>query len=519
LEHILRSVQKEQRLRPGETSEIEAADHTLQLVVACRGHGWRNQDFEGFKFTSDYEVTGLQNHYRNYGLGVPLIAIRKVDAQRAGPDRYYPPGLTFPATAFLRIDLAGDDAKSYRCTLELHDPLVVDAVPVANRPVPLETDLTTPLAYFLSQPALQKLDIATVGVLKPDKIRPLQGIYMVEPYRPNRIPVVMVHGLWSSPITWMQMFNDLRGSPELRDRYQFWFYLYPTGQPFWYSAAQLRKDLRQAREELDPYQQQALLDQMVLVGHSMGGLVSHLQTIDSRDDFWHVVSNQPVQLLNATADERQTLEQAFFFKPNQSVKRVITIATPHQGSYFANGTAQYLGNKLIELPMMLVDTRAKLKRQNPGYFLKGNPLDVTTSIESLSTESKFLQVMMESNRAEQVKYHNIIGRIERGGISGLLAQTFNDGESDGIVAVSSARFEKAVSELVVPADHSKVHAHPLAVLEVRRILLEHLRELPQEPESPLERLPWTADQSPPAPANVPTVNQVRWASEKEPSQK
>jgi hypothetical protein len=254
---------------------------------------------------------------------------------------------------------------------------------------------------------------------------------------------------------------------------------------------------------------------MVLVGHSMGGLVAHLQTIDSREDFWRTVSNQPAQLLNASNEERQPLEQAFFFQPNQSVKRVITIATPHRGSYFSNNTTQYLGNKLIELPMMLVDTRAKLHRDNPGYFLPDNPLDVTTSIESLSTNSKFLQVMLQAECAQEVAYHNIVGKTETSGISGRLARSINDGDSDGVVAVASARFDKAVSEVVVPADHSKVHAHPLAVLEVRRVLLEHLRQLPAESPNPLEQRPWTAEQPP---AFTPTVNHVRWA-EGEPAKK
>jgi hypothetical protein len=31
--------------------------------------------------------------------------------------------------------------------------------------------------------------------------------------------------------------------------------------------------------------------------------------------------------------------------------------------------------------------------------------------------------------------------------------------------------------VIVPADHMNVHRHPLAVLEVRRILLEHLHDL------------------------------------------
>ena len=124
---------------------------------------------------------------------------------------------------------------------------------------------------------------------------------MVEPFDPNRIPVVMVHGLWSSPTTWMEMFNDLRAFPEIRSRYQFWFFLYPTGQPFWTSAAQLRDTLAEVRQTLDPQLQNPNLDQMVLVGHSMGGLVSQLQTLESGDDFWRIVSDKPFEELQADA--------------------------------------------------------------------------------------------------------------------------------------------------------------------------------------------------------------------------
>ena len=118
---------------------------------------------------------------------------------------------------------------------------------------------------------------------------------MLEPYDPNRIPVLMVHGLWSSPTTWMDMFNDLRSFPEIRERYQFWFYLYPSGQPFWISATQLRNDLVTMRDAFDRPRRDKSLDNMVLVGHSMGGLVSRMQTIDSGDEFWRIVSEQPAK--------------------------------------------------------------------------------------------------------------------------------------------------------------------------------------------------------------------------------
>ena len=115
--------------------------------------------------------------------------------------------------------------------LELHDPLRSTDVSANGRLVPLETDLSTPLAYSLNDPAFQQANIATRGLLNPAKSQEHQGLYLLEPYDPDKIPVLMIHGLWSSLVTWMEMFNDLRGIEEIRDHYQFWFYLYPSGQP------------------------------------------------------------------------------------------------------------------------------------------------------------------------------------------------------------------------------------------------------------------------------------------------
>ena len=115
--------------------------------------------------------------------------------------------------------------------LELHDPLDAKDIVVGDRRVPLESDLSTPLAYFLDRPKLNQL--ADYGLIRPDRAAALTGLYMLQPYEPNKIPVVLVHGLWSSPLTWTEMYNDLRSQPEISRHYQIWFYLYPTGQPFW----------------------------------------------------------------------------------------------------------------------------------------------------------------------------------------------------------------------------------------------------------------------------------------------
>ena len=429
-------------------------------------------------------MTGLKNQYLTHGLGVPLIAVRRPGPKDSPIEKYYPIGLSFPVTAFLRpVDSAGlatgTTGTHKQCVLELYDPLSTVETLVAGRRVPLESDLTTPLAYYLSRPELDA--IATVGLLRPEELlkyrpdrpTPIKGLYMTQPYEPGKIPVVLVHGLWSSPMTWMEMFNDLRSQPELRNRYQFWFYLYPTGQPFWQTAAGLRKDLAEMRAELDPRHQEQAIDQMVLVGHSMGGLVSRLQTLSSGDDFWRLASSQPIQSIKADADVRRQLGQTFYFQPNPSIRRVVSIATPFRGSRFSNQTTQWLLSKVIHMPQKLLNGQQKLFRENHEAFAGKSLLRIDTSIDSLDPATPIFPVMLAGHQAPWVKYHNIIGLMPE---QPWFLLNFI-GEGDGVVPRESAQLDDAVSQITVPADHSTILAHPAAVLEVRRILLEHLREL------------------------------------------
>ncbi len=407
-------------------------------------------------------------------------------------------------TAFLRVespheptDRAGTGSSAQRSSsrplatdpsaphfvLELYDTLDRQAIEVAGRPVPLEADLSTPLAYFLSQPQFQDAQLSTLGLLHPGDAKKLQGLYMLEPFDPNKMPVVFVHGLWSSPITWMEMYNDLRSDPLVRDNYQFWFYLYPTGQPFWYSATQMREDLAMMRRELDPARQAPALDQMVLVGHSMGGLVSKLQSVDSADAFWHTMSDHEFAELHADDDVVRNLSSTYFFSPNQSVRRVITLGTPHRGSPFSNGITQWLSHKLISMPAKMMHRRDELVAGNPDFFRPDAPIEITTSIDSLSPDSPLLPPLFEATPGPWVSYHNVVGIDPHPGLKKYIV-----GEGDGVVPLSSARLDdmrQLKSQIVVSADHSGVHRHPQSVLEVRRVLLEQLAELRGFPSGPV----------------------------------
>ncbi len=481
LEETLRLIQEEGHLRPGYSYRVHTPHLNFDVSVVARGK-WKPDELEKFEFVSDYKVTGLTNHHRTYGLGVPLIAVRQSkdsdahDTRVNSVERYYPSGVTFPVTALLKVlpsrRVPGTREMPRSCVLELLDPLQSTDVQLAGHVVPLESDFSTPLAYFLDNPQFRDQNLATLGLLNSEKLYNIRGLYMLESYDAGKIPVLMVHGLWSSPVTWMEMFNDLRASRDIRDAYQFWFYLYPSGQPFWISAAQLRRDLKHIREVLDPRHRSAAMDQIVLVGHSMGGLVSKLQTVSSGDVFWKTVSERPFNQLRATDEVRRELAETLFFEPNPSVRRVITIATPHRGSEFSNSATRWLGHKLIALPNLLAKANGRLRRENPNYFRDDNLLDITTSIDSLAADSPIFPVVLESPKAPWVHYHNIVGKIDPSGWFGKISN-----EGDGVVDLSSARLQYIESEIVVPADHLNVHRHPRSVLEVRRILREHLNGL------------------------------------------
>ncbi len=195
-------------------------------------------------------------------------------------------------------------------------------------------------------------------------------------------------------------------------------------------------------------------------------------------------------MVKASPEVKHTLEDTFFFHPNSGVRRLITIGTPFRGSDVANGTAAWVGRKLITLPKVVVSGGEQLHRDNPGLFPEKNLIDVPTSIDSLEPHSPIFPVMLASQHLPSVKYHNIVGRLPKQGLIGHVA-----GDSDGVVAYSSAHLDDVESEIIVPAEHMNLHRHPRSVLEVRRILLEHLAELKAFPNR-LERLPYTTSVPP-----------------------
>ncbi len=473
LSKCIAAAQRVGRLDPRHELRLPTADGgAFTLSVVHAGFPWQPEEFGPLLPCDDYEVEGLANVHHDYGLGVPLIAVRAADAP-APEHKYYPKNVSFPVTAFFRFDGGLAELGERRTgRLELYNPLTVQAIEVRGRTVPLETDLTTPLAYFLSDTKLTSA--AYVGFLRADALKSRYGIHMLEPYQPGKIPVVLVHGLLSSPLTWMPVFNDLRADPELRQRFQFWFYFYPTGDPYIATAADLRRDLEGLRADLDPDHKDAALDRMVLVGHSMGGLISKLLTVDSGDDFWRLVSDRPFGDLTLRPETRDELRRIFFFQREPCVQRVIFLATPHHGSRLSPSPAGRLADELVRLPQGLMSAVQDAAAENPAQSTVRRFGSIPTSVDLLAPGAPALELLASRPHPTGVHYHSVIGvTTSRTVWERLLG---GDEPGDGIVPYSSAHLDDAESELIVPADHFHVHQHPLAVLEIRRILLEHARE-------------------------------------------
>ena len=506
-ERLLRLLLKDSPtpFRPGSLCRFRGESATLTAYCRVASGSWAPEEIESFELAADREVEELSFDCRRAGLGVPLVAKRRADAAVERPEEiYYPTGLQFPATAFLRpnptaplgsippLDPDAENAELDEAVaiLEIHDPLVSSFATVGDRAVPLECDLTTPLASYLASPNQLAFSKGQKGLLDPEKLletipthsptreRTLQGLYMLQPYDPAKIPVVMTHGLGSSPITWLEMYNSLRNVPEICDNYQFWFYFYPTGQPFWISAAQLRSDLRDLRETLDPDGDAPALDQTVLVGHSMGGLISRMQVAESGDRIWRRVSSVPLDDLDFDAETKANFRAWFFFEPNPSVRRVITIATPFRGSDYANGFTQWLADRAISIPKTVASAAgslAALLETDASQIDDPTLLETATSVDSLSPKSPIFAALDECPIPETVALNNVVGVLPS-----LEKRWFAPKKSDGVVEFWSSNRDDVETQREIPAAHTTAHAHPAAIWETKEILLRHLAEARQE---------------------------------------
>ncbi len=446
----------------GRRRRISCGDETFDIRLA-RDTGHEPSFFDRAVPALVMKPTGIARRTRE-GLGAALVCVREHRPERASEMKFHPPkGIHVPATLTIdQISPAVDGVVSI--DLSLRDPLREKTVVAGGRTFPLAADYSAPFAMIFDDQS--EIAIGLEGFFEASKRSSTAGIYLTEPYDPRRIPVLLIHGLLSSPIIWRDLVPQLISEPDLSERYQFLVFAYPSGYPVVESATLLRNCLAEMRAIYDPEGDDPLSRDLVVAGHSMGGILAHTLVVEMGDHLWRQLNpTTPIERLDLDPDEKEALRRAFSPEPDPAVWRAIYFSAPHRGSNMAQKDIARLLSKKASLPAEFVSTTKMLTDQrilsNPQFLrmTKGT----YTSAQSLRPDSPVAAALDLAPYRQGVKYHSIIGDRGKGD---------TPKSSDGVVEYWSSHQAGAASELIVPTGHSSYN-HPLAVAEVKRILREH----------------------------------------------
>ena len=447
------------RLDPVRGLTVRYGNSTFTVPVEYCGFAWQANDFQWLHLPPQGKEPLLQRRYHCAGFGWPLVVERCRRVEDPLEARFYPERSFFAATVALEFgELASADPAAFAASAQLkfYNPLQVRRSQSSSQP--LATDLSAPLAVTLQ--AAPRTYFA--GLIDPGNTQP--RLTMLEPYQPGKIPLILIHGLFSDPQSWADMINDLRAAPGFAQRYQLWVFRYPTGRGFLQSATALRTELRSLLAALDPAQQDPALQHLVLVGHSMGGLIAKLQVTHSDELIWNELANRPLETIATTEQTRGFLAENCYFDPSPNIDRVIFIASPHAGSVSSSGLIGRGASLLVETPPEQAALHEQLIRDNPDTFNPFFERRLPTSIDMLQPQSPLLTAMSKMRLKPCLTLHNVIGAA---------VPLSLDGPTDGVVSVRSAAHPGCQSVLAFNAPHAQVHRELRTSCEVLRILALH----------------------------------------------
>ena len=395
------------------------------------------------------------------GAGAPVV-LGMEDVEKLRSERAFRPsnGAYVPGTAVLDF---GKARHGHAVPVRLRIYNSVETLQHEGRP--LAANITAAVQANLDNTYVVRNGL--LGLFRPDRRVNDVGLFGILPYDPDRIPVVFVHGLNSSPAVWRNAVNAIYADAELRDRYQPMLFLYPTGLNVPDAAGHLRQSLDLYRDRWDPSRTNPNFRRMVIVGHSMGGLLTRLQVSESGDDLQRAFFTCPLADLPwLTRAQEARISASLFFEPRPFVSRVVFIATPHRGSSLADLSLVRLMIRLIHLPPQ---TAAYV-----GQALTGDPALLNPalmryksmglrSVDMLSPSHPYFKAI--NKHGVKVPYHSIIG--DRGKPNAKIV-------SDGVVPYVSSHLDGAESEKIVPHGHSCTMDGD-TVTEIMRVLRAHER--------------------------------------------
>ena len=358
---------------------------------------WAPNYFTSFESPDQIKEKLIKKANIHQGVGGALVGVRIVNP----PEKFAPAkGITAPVTATL--DFHATDA-----TLALRRPRKQPMASVEGKTRPLAANFSAPISYY--QPPGNLLVVGLMAGLRSNRYIDKTGLYFLQPYDPDRIPLVFVHGLFSTPFNWVQTINGLQADPEIRKHYQFWVFAYPTGNPILYSALRLREELAKV-DKLYPNHRP-----YVVVGHSMGGMLTRMQVITVTRAMWEKGLGETAKSIFRGNPSDSLIVRATTFHANPRIKRVVFICTPHRGSEMASSGLGRFGTSLIALPLNIASAMKDALSSAELVQLTGTSKRLPNSIAGLKPSNPALPVV--NSVPITVPYHSIIGDRGKGGFT------------------------------------------------------------------------------------------------------
>jgi pimeloyl-ACP methyl ester carboxylesterase len=449
---------------------------------------------------SRLSFAGLRSIYRRDGLGAELVAVMNIptSASNASPasgadaDAASTPRASSWSTLSTRpfsempspnvtvlLGFSAENLEQLRdahdVVLTVYDPYREESVVRHGQTVPLAANFSAGYGIWLARSGFAGQSLRTLfgrarGIDSP-------RIYLMQPFDPERRIVLMLHGLASSPEAWVNVANDIQGDEMLRQHFQVWQVYYPTNVPILVSLARIRRVARLTLEHFDPTGTLPASQGMVLIGHSMGGVLARLLVSTSDEELWTTFQNKYVPDGAELDREDERLDRLLRFTPMPQVERTIFIAAPHQGTPFASNRIARWASNLVRLPLALLhefEDVMQTATNSEGGQMEGQTFHVPNSIEQLRETDPLIRATAQLPINPNVCFHSIIARRRE---TGPLEES-----NDGVVPYRSAHLAGAVSEKVIVSGHS-VQETPEAILEIRRILHDDIDEAARSGES------------------------------------
>ena len=445
-------------MREVSRSGIGDASQASAIPVVWRGRPIVDlADYDRLLPASKLRRAGFPGWLTKAGEGAPAVLYRSRTENQPFVSKL---GTALPVTA-----LQTSDAEGGR-TLELYDVLENDFARSAGRHVELAANYTAQLAYLRKQNKQPFLGLR--GLLRSDQFFDETGLYRMEPVDTSRIPVIMVHGLKSSPGVWAELVNEVRADVEVRRSYQFWFFSYPTGMPVLYSAMRLREALKAMQASYNPGGIHPNMSRCLVVGHSMGCLMAELQVKDSGKAFLPAGMGS-LDTMQLSDENEELVRKTVFFERQRYLERLVFIAGPHHGSDAAVGQGGRFLSSLVRLPKTVTEGLVSLvtpDSEEEKAWAKGRPGVLANSIDNMRTGSPFITALRGIPIPSDVPYHSVIADLGKRNPSGH--------SNDGFVKYRSAHLGGAESEVIVKSGHSAYDAEE-TIAEVLRLMQMHLQ--------------------------------------------